>query len=67
MLGMGKMILEKSFKELLKEEQDNLLAEINEKAKRRISLANPDTYSDGPRFRNTTYKKRHSLTSDNYK
>jgi len=49
-LGIGKRILEKSFKELLKEEQDNLLAEINEKAKRRKLLIN----SDVSRFKNTT-------------
>ena len=56
---MEKMILEKSFEELLKEEQDNLLAEINEKAKRRNLLINPDANSDVPRFRNITYEKRH--------
>jgi len=56
---MEKMILEKSFDELLKEEQDNLLAEINEKAKRRNSQMNPHANYDEPRFRNTTYTKRH--------
>ena len=56
---MGKRILEKSFEELLKEEQDNLLAEINEKAKRRNLLINPDANYDEPRFRNITYTKRH--------
>ena len=56
---MEKMILEKSFDELLKEEQSNLLAEINEKAKRRNSQMNPDTDYDAPRFRNITYTKRH--------
>ena len=56
---MEKMILEKSFEELLKEEQGNLLDEINKKAKRRISVLIPDTYFDEPRFKNITYKKRH--------
>ena len=55
---MEKMILGKSFEQLLKEEQGNLLAEINEKAKRRISVLIPDTYSDEPRIKNITYKKR---------
>ena len=34
----------KSAEELLKEEQDKLLAEINEKAKRRKALMNPETH-----------------------
>ena len=59
-LGMGKLILEKSFKELLREEQDNLLAEINEKAKRRNSIIIPDTNYGERRFRNITYKKQNS-------
>ena len=53
------MILEKSFEELLKEAQGNLLAEINEKPKRRISILIPDTYSDGPRIKNISYKKQY--------
>ena len=53
------MILEKSFEELLKEEQGNLLAEINEKPKRRISVLIPDTYSDEPRIKNISYKKQY--------
>jgi hypothetical protein len=36
----------KSIEELLKEEQNNLLAEINEKAKRRKLKMNPDTKYD---------------------
>ena len=63
---MEKMILEKSFEELLKEEQDNLLAEISEKAKRKNSIWNPNTNRKEHRFKNTTYEKRHLLTSDNY-
>jgi len=59
-LGMVQLILEKSFKELLKEEQDNLLAEISEKAKRRNSIITPDTNYGERRFRNTTYEKRNS-------
>jgi len=59
-LGMGKLILEKSFKELLREEQDNLLAEINEKAKRKNSLISPDTNYGERRFRNITYEKLNS-------
>ena len=43
---MGKNDYKKSVEELLKEEQDNLLAEINEKAKRRKKLMNPDTTYD---------------------
>ena len=58
MVEYGKMILEKSFEELLKEEQGNLLAEINKKAKRRISVLIPDTYSDEPRIKNIIYKKQ---------
>jgi len=38
-------MIKKSIQEQLKEEQDNLLAEINEKAKRRKKLMNPD-YND---------------------
>ena len=53
------MILGKSFEVLLKEEQGNLLAEINEKPKRRISVLIPDTYSEKPRIRNITYKKQY--------
>ncbi len=56
---MEKMILEKSFKELLKDEQANLFAEINEKAKRRNLLINADANSHVIRFRNITYEKRH--------
>jgi len=36
----------KRVEELLKEEQENLLAEINEKAKRRKLLMNPDSKYD---------------------
>ncbi len=36
----------KSIEELLKEEQNNLLAEINEKAKRRKLQMNPDCNYD---------------------
>ncbi len=43
---MGKNDYKKSVEELLKEEQDNLLAEINEKAKKRKKLMNPDTNYD---------------------
>ena len=39
-------MIKKSIQEQLKEEQDNLLAEINEKAKRRKSLMNPDENHD---------------------
>ncbi len=39
-------MIKKSIQEQLKEEQDNLLAEINEKAKRRKSLMNPDNNYD---------------------
>ncbi len=40
---MEKNDSKKSIQEQLKEEQDNLLAEINEKAKKRKALMNPDT------------------------
>ncbi len=43
---MEKNDSKKSVKELLKEEQDKLLAEINEKAKRRKKLMNPDENYD---------------------
>ncbi len=43
---MEKNDSKKSIQELLKEEQDNLLAEINEKAKRRKKLMDPDTTYD---------------------
>jgi len=50
---MGKNDYKKSVEELLKEEQDNLLAEINEKAKRRKKLMNPDTnYGNVHEFEN---------------
>ncbi len=43
---MEKNDSKKSIQEQLKEEQYNLLAEINEKAKRRKSLINPDENYD---------------------
>ncbi len=43
---MEKNDSKKSVKELLKEEQEKLLAEINEKVKRRKSLMNPDANYD---------------------
>jgi len=43
---MEKNDSKKSIEEQLKEEQDNLLAEINEKAKRRKKLMNPDSTYD---------------------
>jgi len=43
---MEKNDSKKSVKELLKEEQDKLLAEINEKAKRRKKLMTPDSTYD---------------------
>ncbi len=43
---MGINNSKKSFQVLLQVEQDNLLAEINEKAKRRKKLMNPDTTYD---------------------
>jgi len=36
-------MIKKNIQEQLKEEQDNLLAEINEKVKRRKKLMNPDS------------------------
>ena len=43
---MEKNDSKKSIQEQLKEEQDNLLAEINKKAKRRKSIMNPDSNYD---------------------
>jgi len=43
---MEKNDSKKSIQELLQEEQDNLLAEINEKVKRRKLLMDPDTTYD---------------------
>ena len=49
---MEKNDSKKSIQEQLKEEQDNLLAEINEKAKRRKKLMNPDTFDKVHEFEN---------------
>jgi len=52
-MGMGENDSKKSVEELLKEEQDKLLDEINEKAKRRKKLMNPDTnYGNVHEFEN---------------
>jgi len=49
---MEKNDSKKSIQEQLKEEQDNLLAEINEKVKRRKKLMNPDTFDKVHEFEN---------------
>ena len=45
-------MIKKSIQEQLKEEQDNLLAEINEKVKRRKKLMNPDSEDNVHEFEN---------------
>jgi len=45
-------MIKKNIQEQLKEEQDNLLAEINEKVKRRKKLMNPDSNDQVHEFEN---------------